>query len=51
MEAEDEGWDPLKLINKGIKFINLPSIFNDIYTASSVPHYFEKREFPTISYI
>ena len=51
MEAEDEDWDRLKLINKGIKYINLPSIFNDIYTASSVPYYFEKREFPTISYI
>ena len=30
VEAEDEGWDPVKLINKGIEFINLHSIFNDI---------------------
>ena len=51
MEAEDEDWDRLKLINKGIKYINLPSIFNDIYTASSVPYYLEKREFSKVSYI
>ena len=35
----------IKFVNKGIEFINLPSIF-----ISSIPTYFENKESPIICY-
>ena len=35
-------------INKGIEFINLPSIFKDKFVISSIPTYFENKESPII---
>ena len=37
-------------INKGIYFINLPSIFQDKSVTSSIPDYFQNSEPPIISY-
>ena len=42
MEAEGDFWDPIKFINKGIKNLNLPSIFNSSYITSSTPDYLKK---------
>ena len=40
----------IQFVNKGIKFINLPSIFKDKSVISSIPTYFENKESPIISY-
>ena len=37
-------------VNKGIGFINLPSIFKDKSVISSIPTYFENKESPIICY-
>ena len=37
-------------INKGIDFIDLPSIFRDNTVESSIPDYFENKEPPIICY-
>ena len=38
------------LINKGMDFIDLPSIFRDKSVQSSIPNYFKKCEVPIICY-
>ena len=40
----------IQFVNKGIEFINLPSIFKDEYFISSIPTYFENKESPIICY-
>lgn len=40
----------ISFINKGIDFINLPSIFNDKQVKDSVPKYFKNSESPIICY-
>ena len=40
----------IQFVNKGIKFINLPSIFKDKSINFSVPTYFENKESPIICY-
>ena len=40
----------IPFINKGIDFIDLPSIFRDNTVESSIPDYFENREPPIICY-
>ena len=40
----------IQFFNKGIEFINLPSIFKDKAFISSIPTYFENKEFPIICY-
>ena len=40
----------IKFVKKGIKFINLPSIFKDKSVSSSIPTYFENKESPIICY-
>ena len=42
----------IQFVNKGIEFINLPSIFKDKYVPciSSIPTYFENKESPIICY-
>ena len=40
----------IQFINKGIEFINLPSIFKDKSVISSIPTYFENKESPMICY-
>ena len=40
----------IQFINKGIEFINLPSIFKDRSVISSIPTYFENKESPVICY-
>ena len=40
----------IQFVNKGILFINLPSIFKDNYPISSIPTYVEDRESPIICY-
>ena len=40
----------IQLVNKGIKFINLPSIFKEKYAISSVPTYFDNKESSIICY-
>ena len=40
----------IPFINKGIEFIDLPSIFLDNNVISSIPSYFENRESPIICY-
>ena len=40
----------IPFINKGIEFIDLPSIFRDNYVISSIPLYFENTESPIICY-
>ena len=40
----------IPFINKGIDFIDLPSIFRDNTVESSIPDYFENKEPPIISY-
>ena len=37
-----------QFVNKGIEFINLPSIFKDKSVISSIPTYFENKESPII---
>ena len=37
-------------VNKGIEFINLPSIFKDKTVISCIPTYFENTESPIICY-
>ena len=34
----------IQFVNKGIEFINLPSIFKDKSVISSIPTYFENKE-------
>ena len=41
----------IQFVNKGVVFINLPSIFKDKSVISSIPTYFENKEFPIICYI
>ena len=38
----------IQFVNKGIEFINLPSIFKDKSVISYIPTYFENKEFPII---
>ena len=38
----------IPFINKGIEFIDLPSIFRDNNVISAIPSYFENRESPII---
>ena len=38
----------IQFVNKGIEFINLPSIFKDKSVISSIPTYFENKESPII---
>ena len=40
----------IQLVNKRIKFINLPSIFKDKSVISSIPTYFENKESPIVCY-
>ena len=40
----------IPLINKGIDFIDLPSIFRDNKVDSSIPDHFENKEPPIICY-
>ena len=40
----------IQFVNKGIKFINLPSISKDKSVISSIPTYFENKESPIICY-
>ena len=40
----------IQFVNKGIEFINLPSIFKDKTVISSIPTYFENKESPIICY-
>ena len=40
----------IPFINKGIEFIDLPSIFRDNNVISSIPSYFENTEYPVICY-
>ena len=40
----------IPFINKGIEFIDLPSIFKDISVTSSIPAYFQNSEPPIICY-
>ena len=40
----------IPFINKGIDFIDLPSIFRDNTVESSIPNYFENKEPPVICY-
>ena len=40
----------IQFVNKGIKFMNLPSIFKDKSVTSSIPTYFENKEPPIICY-
>ena len=40
----------INFVNKGIEFINLPSIFKDKSVISSIPTYFENKESPIICY-
>ena len=40
----------LSFINKGIEFIDLPSIFRDNNVNSAIPEYFENTESPFICY-
>ena len=40
----------IPFINKGIEFIDLPSIFRDINVISAIPSYFENTESPIICY-
>ena len=40
----------IQFVNKGIAFINLPSIFKDKSVISSIPTYFENKESPIICY-
>ena len=40
----------LPVINKGIEFIDLPSIFRDTNVISAIPSYFENAESPIICY-
>ena len=40
----------IPLINKGIYFIDLPSIFQDKYVRSSIPDYFQNSELPIMCY-
>ena len=44
--------DTIKIpfINKGIEFIDLPSLFRDNNVISAIPSYFENTEFPIICY-
>ena len=41
----------IQFVNKGIEFINLPSIFKDKSVISPIPTYFENKESPMICYI
>ena len=40
----------IQFVNKGIEFINLPSIFKDKFVIFSIPTYFENKESPIICY-
>ena len=40
----------IQFVNKGIEFINLPSICKDKSLISSIPTYFENKESPIICY-
>ena len=40
----------IQFVNKGIEFINLPSIFKDKSVISSIYTYFENKESPIICY-
>ena len=40
----------IQFVNKGIEFINLPSIFKDKSVISSIPTHFENKESPIICY-
>ena len=40
----------IPFINKGIEFIDLPSIFKDRSVTSSIPAYFQNSEPPIICY-
>ena len=40
----------IQFVNKGIKFINLPSVFKDKSVISSIPTYFGNKESPMICY-
>ena len=40
----------IQFYNKGIEFINLPSVFKDKSVISSIPTYFENKESPIICY-
>ena len=40
----------IQFVNKGIEFINLPSIFKDKSVISSIPTYFGNKESPIICY-
>ena len=40
----------IQFVNKGIEFINLPSIFKDKSVITSIPTYFENKESPIICY-
>ena len=38
----------IQFVNKGIEFINLPSIFKDKSVISYIPTYYENKKFPII---
>ena len=41
----------IQFVNKGIEFINLPSIFKDKSVISSIPTYFEKKDFFFVCFV
>ena len=41
----------IQFVNKGIEFINLPSIFKDKSVLSFILNYFENKESPIIFYL
>ena len=43
-------WNCIPFINKGMDFIDLPSIFRDKSVQSSIPNYFKNYEVPIICY-
>ena len=44
------GSNKIPFINKGMDFIDLPSIFRDKSVQSSIPNYFKNCEIPIICY-
>ena len=46
----DSEINKIQFVNKGIEFINLPSIFKDKSVLSSIPTYLENKKSPIICY-
>ena len=50
IDSESNHFIKIQIVNKGIEFINLPSVFKDKSVISSIPTYFENKELPIICY-